>query len=196
MFESVRAYYQKLIPQLQDHEWSAIESRFTVQHLKKGELLTRQGEICRQVSFINKGLLRFFYNVDGRSVSIGFMPEGEYIAQYDSFLVQAPSKGNIDVLEDAELVNLSYTDVQELYAAYPVFQVFGRKIAEMLFMMVVSQTTSLLTLSPEERYLAVAEEEPYIIRRVPQYLIASYIGITPEHLSRLRRKLARKAGVA
>jgi CRP-like cAMP-binding protein len=141
------------------------------------------------VSFINKGLLRFFYNVDGREISTGFMQEGEYIAQYDSFLMQQPSKGNVDVLEDAELINLSYDDVQTLYKNFPVFQIFGRKIAEMLFIMIVSQTTNLLTLKPEERYLLVAEEEPFIIQRVPQYMIASYIGITPEHLSRLRRKL-------
>ncbi len=192
MFQRIKNYYQNLIPELQPHEWQIIEETFTIQHLKKGELLTRQGEICRQVSFINKGLLRFFYNVDGKEVSTGFINEGEYIAQYDSFLMQQPSMGNVDVLEDAELINLSYDDVQILYRNYPVFQIFGRKIAEMLFIMIVSQTTNLLTLSPEERYLFVTEYQPFIIQRVPQYMIASYIGITPEHLSRLRRKLTVK----
>jgi hypothetical protein len=73
-----------------------------------------------------------------------------------------------------------------------VFQIFGRKIAEMLFLMISSQTNSLLTQTPEERYNAVVDEEPYIIQRVPQYMIASYIGITPEHLSRLRKKMTNK----
>jgi hypothetical protein len=77
--------------------------------------------------------------------------------------------------------------VQALYTEEPAFQIFGRKIAEMLFLMVSSQTNTLLTLAPEERYKAVVDEEPYIIQRVPQYMIASYIGIKPEHLSRLRR---------
>lgn len=192
MFSNVKAYYQNLIPQLTEEAWKAIEEKFTVQQLKKGELLTRQGEVCRQVSFINRGLLRFYYNVDGKEISTGFIPEGEYIAQYDSFLLQQPSKGCVDVLEEAELVNLSYDNVQALYNAHPVFQIFGRKIAEMLFIMIISQTTGLLTLSPEERYLQVAREEPFVIQRVPQYMIASYIGISPEHLSRLRRKLAAK----
>jgi CRP-like cAMP-binding protein len=192
MFQSIKAYYQKLIPELKYQDWQVIEEKFSIQHLKKGELLTRQGDICRQVSFINKGLLRFFYNVDGKEISTGFMQEGEYIAQYDSFLMQQPSKGNVDILEDAELINLSYDDVQALYENYPVFQIFGRKIAEMLFIMIVSQTTNLLTLTPEERYLLVTKEEPFIVQRVPQYMIASYIGITPEHLSRLRRKLSVK----
>lgn len=196
MYQSIKAYYRKLIPELQEHEWHAIAEKFTTQHLKKGELLTRQGETCRQVSFINKGLLRFYYNLDGKEISTGFMQQGEYIAQYDSFLMQQPSKGNVDALEDAELINLSYEDVQSIYRSYPVFQIFGRRIAEMLFIMIVNQTTNLLTMSPEERYLFVTDNEPFIIQRVPQYMIASYIGITPEHLSRLRRKRSgKKVGV-
>jgi len=79
--------------------------------------------------------------------------------------------------------------VQELYTEEPAFQIFGRKIAEMLSLMISSQTNSLLTLAPEERYKAVIDEEPYIIQRVPKYMIASYIGIKPEHLSRLGRSL-------
>jgi len=192
MSQRIRNYYQNLLPQLQEHEWEAIEEKFTIQQLKKGELLTRKGEICRQVSFINKGILRLFYTVDGKEVSTGFVNEGEYIAQYDSFLMQQPSMGNIDALEDAELINLSYDAVQALYETHPVFQIFGRKVAEMLFIMIVMQTNNLLTLTPEERYLFVTQYEPFIIQRVPQYMIASYIGITPEHLSRLRRKMAVK----
>ncbi len=80
--------------------------------------------------------------------------------------------------------------MQSLYKTYPVFETFGRKIAEMLFIMISDQTTSLLTLTPEERYQRILNEEPFVIQRVPQYMIASYIGITPEHLSRLRKKMA------
>jgi CRP-like cAMP-binding protein len=120
------------------------------------------------------------------------MCQNEYIAQYDSFLLQQPSAGSIDALEDCEMVNLSYADMQLLYRSHPVFQVFGRKIAEMLFIMVTSQTTRLLTMTPEERYQSVVQYQPFVIQRVPQYMIASYIGITPEHLSRLRRKMSGK----
>ena len=135
-----------------------------------------------------------YYVVDGKDISTAFVPENNYLAQYDSFLTRQPSTGNIDALEDCELINLSYENVQALYREKPVFQIFGRKIAELLFIMVSSQSNSLLTQTPEERYKAVLEEEPFIIQRVPQYMIASYIGITPEHLSRLRKKMTIKVG--
>jgi CRP-like cAMP-binding protein len=192
LFTQIKTYYQTLIPELTEESWQKVQEKFTFQYLKKGELLTRNGEVCRQVSFINRGLLRMFYLVDGKEICVGFGKENEYLAQYDSFLTSQLSTGNIDALEDCELINLSYDNVQTLYAEEPVFQIFGRKIAEMLFLMISSQTNGLLTLTPEERYKVVLEDEPFIIQRVPQYMIASYIGITPEHLSRLRRKMTTK----
>ena len=152
MFTAIKAYYQSLLPAMTEVDWQAMEQRLTVQTLAKGEALVRQGEICRQVSFINKGLLRMYYLVDGREICTGFMNENNYISQYDSFLLQQPSPAFIDALEETEVVNPSYTDMQTLYTAHPVFQVFGRKIAELLFIMLTSQNTRLLTLTPEDRY--------------------------------------------
>jgi CRP/FNR family transcriptional regulator, anaerobic regulatory protein len=194
LFTQIKTYYRGLIPDLQEESWQKLQEKFTFQYLKKGELLTRNGEVCKQVSFINKGLLRVFYIVEGKEICTGFGKENEYLAQYDSFLTRQPSAGNIDALEDCELINLSYDNMQSLYLEEPVFQVFGRKIAEMLFIMLSAQTSQLLTLSPEERYRNVLEKQPFIIQRVPQYMVASYIGITPEHLSRLRKKMTAKAG--
>jgi CRP/FNR family transcriptional regulator, anaerobic regulatory protein len=77
-----------------------------------------------------------------------------------------------------------------LYKTNPVFEIFGRKIAELLFNMISMQTVRLLTLSPEERYQSLMETQPFVLQRVPQYMIASFIGITPEHLSRLRKKIS------
>lgn len=192
MTNQIKSYYAGLIPSLQEDDWQHLEKYLSFQTLKKGELLTRNGEVCNQVSFINKGLLRFFYLVEGKEICTGFVSENEYIAQYDSFLTRQPSMGNIDALEDCELINLSYNDMQELYKTKPLFETFGRKIAEMLFIMISMQTTRLLTLTPEQRYLSVIQNESFIINRVPQYMIASFIGITPEHLSRLRNKMTGK----
>ena len=190
MTTAIKAYYKSLIPDLKDDDWSAVEERLTIQHLKKGEFLTRQGETSRTVSFINKGLVRIFYVADGKEISTGFVPENQYISCYSSFLTQTPSAENIDAIEDSELVNLSFDDIQFLYRQKPVFETFGRKIAEMLFIMVSSQITRQLSLSPEERYQSIVENQPYVIQRVPQYMIASYIGISPEHLSRIRKKMS------
>jgi CRP-like cAMP-binding protein len=192
MFDQVKAYYTKLVPGLREEDWNVMQEKFTIQKLKRGELLIRNGEICRQVNFINKGLLRMFYMIDGREICTGFINENGYISQYDSFLTKQPSTGNIDALEDCELINLSYDDMQAIYKTNPVFERFGRKIAEMLFIMISFQATRLLTMTPEERYQSVIEYQPFVIQRVPQYMIASFIGITPEHLSRLRKKMTGK----
>ena len=190
MFEQIKAYYKNLIPHLREEEWLALEQRLIVQNLRKGQFLTRQGEISRTVSFINKGLVRMFYVSDGKEVCTGFIPENNYISCYSSFLTQTPSVENIDALEECELINLTFDDMQYLYSTYPVYEIFGRKIAEMLFIFVSNQITRLLALSPEERYLSILKYEPMVIQRVPQYMIASFIGITPEHLSRIRKKMS------
>lgn len=192
MFELAKAYYKKLVPEIREDEWNALQEKLTIQQVKKGAFLIRDNEICRQVSFINKGLVRMYYLVDGKEICMGFVAENEYVSQYDSFLTHQPSSGNIDALEDCEFVNLSFDDMQHIYLSYPVFEKIGRKIAEMLFLMISSHTTRLLTLSPEERYKSLIEYQPFIIQRVPQYMIASFIGITPEHLSRLRKKMTGK----
>ncbi len=179
-----------MVPDFTEEDWHYLKQTLTVQTLQKGTALIRNGDICRQVSFINKGLLRLYYLADGKEVATGFVPENNYVSCYASFLTSQPSSENIDVLEDCELINLSFTDMQTLYNTRPVFERFGRKIAEQLFILISSQTTRLLSLSPEERYQYVIRNQPYIIQRVPQYMIASYIGITPEHLSRLRKKMA------
>lgn len=192
MFEQIKAYYKKLVPGLQDEDWNELQKKLSVQQLNKGGFLNRSGEICRQVSFINKGLLRLYYLADGREICTGFVAENEYIAEYESFLTHRPSLLSIDALEDCELINLSFDDMQAMYRSRPVFEIFGRKIAETLFIMFSSHNTRLLTLSPEERYNSVVQYQPFIIQRVPQYMIASFIGITPEHLSRLRKKMTER----
>jgi hypothetical protein len=110
MFDQAKAYYKKLVPGLREEDWNVMQEKFTIQKLKKGELLIRNGEICRQVCFINKGLLRMFYVVDPREIRTSFINENEYISQYDSFLTKQPSAGYIDALEDCEPINLSYDD--------------------------------------------------------------------------------------
>ncbi len=192
MLNQIKEYYKKLVPGLTETDWQALAPKLTFQQIKKGAFVIRSGEVCRYVSFINKGLLRMFHLADGKEICTGFARENEYFSSYTSFLTSQPSHVNIEALEDCELVNLSYTDMQIIYQSNPVFETFGRKIAEMLFIMISSQSIGLLSLTPEERYQSILDYQPFIIQRVPQYMIASFIGVTPEHLSRLRKKMTGK----
>ena len=119
MFNKIKSYYNTLVPHLESEQWKTLEEKCTVQYLRKGSFYSKQGDICRQVSFINKGLLRMFYLVDGKEICTGFIGENEYISEYESFLTQQPSPGYIDALEDCELVNLSYETCRKCIKPIP-----------------------------------------------------------------------------
>lgn len=190
MFEDVKAYYKKLVPRINDTELTALENCFTVRQLQKGDFLIKKGQVCRHVSFINKGLVRLYYSFEGKDISIGFIGDGAYASEYESFLTRKPASQNIEALTGVELVDLGYDDMQQLYSQYPSLQEFGRKIAETLFIMLNQRNTALLALSPEDRYRQMIETNPSLLQHVPQYMLASYIGVTPEHLSRIRKKMS------
>ena len=190
MFTVIRSYYRQLVPHIGEHELDALQECLTTRHISKGDYIAKAGQVCQYVSFFNEGLARLYYTVDGKDVSIGFVGKGEYTSEYESFLTRKPAMQNIGALTDVELVDLLYDDMQRLYRQYPVFQEFGRKIAEMLFIMLNQRNTALLALTPEERYRNMIVKSPLLLQQVPQYMLASFIGVTPEHLSRIRKKMS------
>ncbi len=192
MFSFIEAYYKSLIPALTADDLSALEKIITIQYISKDNFLVKENEICRNVSFINKGLVRLYYVADGKEICVGFEKDLGYVSEYTSFLTQQPSALNIKALEDCVILNLSFGDLQLLYKSHPVFEQFGRKIAEHLFIALSTYNIRLLSLSYEEHYQWIIENQPYIIQRVPQYMIASYIGVSPEHLSRIRKSFQEK----
>ncbi|MEO5999107.1 MAG: Crp/Fnr family transcriptional regulator [Chitinophagaceae bacterium] len=191
MYKDVKAYYQNLVPHITEMELAAMEKCFTVRQLQKGDFLIKAGQVCRYVYFINHGLLRIFYSFDGKDISIGFAGTGEYTSEYESFLTRQPAAQNIEALTNVEVVELGFDDIQILYKLYPVFQEFGRKIAEMLYIMLNQRNAALLAISPEDRYRQMIESNSYLLQNVPQYMLASFIGVTPEHLSRIRKKITK-----
>ncbi len=190
MFKAIHKYYRELVPAFSDQELAELDRCLTIRHIPKGQYVVREGQVCRFVSFVNKGLVREFYSADQKDVSVGFFVAGDYIAEYESFLTQTPAAASIDVLEDAEIVDLGFADMQRLYA-YPNYQEFGRKIAELLFIYLNRRNTALLSFTPEERYRKMIVDQHELLQRVPQYMLASFIGVTPEHLSRIRKKMSR-----
>lgn len=186
----IKAYYRKLVPHISEPELEALEDCLSIRQVPKGDFLVEAGQVCKYVSFLNKGLARLYYTVDGKDISIGFVGEGEYTSEYESFLTRKPAMQNIEALTDVESVDLGIDDMQRLYRQYPVFQEFGRKIAEMLFIMLNQRNTALLALTPEDRYRNMIAANSGLLQQVPQYMLASFIGVTPEHLSRIRKKMS------
>jgi CRP/FNR family transcriptional regulator, anaerobic regulatory protein len=170
-------------------EWHAHRDLLRRRFLKKGEFLVQAGEVCNYVSFINCGSLRVFMEVDHQEINKHFFFEHEYASDYCSFLTRIPGRLNIKALENAELMELSYDSVQLLYERFPVWQKYGRLIAENLYIHVANRTQELLLRTPEEMYINLVENQSPIIARIPQHYIASYLGIQPESLSRIRKRI-------
>lgn len=189
MFTRIKEYYQRLVS-LTEEEWQILESNFKVYQLPKNSIVHQAGKVCDEVYFVNKGIIRSYSKIEDREYIEAFFVEGDYLSDYSSFLTQSPGMSIIEALEETELIALDYASVQRLYKEIPALQKFGRLMAEFLFLLISERSNSLLFESPEQRYQKLVNKKSIILQRVPQYMIASYIGITPEALSRIRKRLS------
>ena len=172
----------------QDH----FVSKLTIKHYKKKELVLREGEICRYAYFINSGCFRYYYTVDGQENTAQFFFENGWYTDYESFLLEKPTQQSIQTLEPTELVLLTARDLQQLYMDIPKFERFGRLMAENAFLGIRKRSEMMENQTPEERYLHLIQERPKVFERIPQHYIASYIGIQPPSLSRIRKRIRKK----
>ena len=155
---------------------------------KKNEVFLREGETCNKLLFCHKGAFRYFLTKEGNDFTKDFCLDttNPFCTNYTSFLTQTPSLINISSLENSVVSVWSEGYIRELFETLP-WLVFARKIAELLFIRKEKREISLLLDSAEERYQKFTKEFKDVMQRVPQYHIASYLGITPESLSRIRR---------
>lgn len=188
MQQSLFPHLQQLIG-LTNEEFDIFLGCLQSQKLKRREVLIAEGDICRYAYFVKKGCLRYFHNVDGEEITGQFFFENGWYTDYESFLLQKPSKQNIDALEPTELILLPKSELLKLYITIPKFEKFGRIMAENAFLGLRNRTELLTQQSAEERYLRLMKERPKVIERVPQHYIASYLGIKPPSLSRIRKRI-------
>ena len=177
-------------------EWRLIESKLFIKKFDKGDTILHQGDICKDIYFINNGLARA-YIIDeyGKDFtwSIFFNDENAHIVnlfvtEYDSFLHQKPSVLHIEALEACEFVGTTYENVQFLYDKLKNGERFGRIMAESAYSYAQNRIISQLTKSAKERFEIFMAQTPHLLNKVPQYHIATFLGITPQHLSRLKKE--------
>ena len=188
MYEIITQSLRSLVD-FTDEELFLFMQRLKPVSLKKYAFYLKEGQVCKSMVIVYKGGLRYFSRGEKGDHTIGFAFEGEWIGDYESFLLQAPSTDFIEALEDCELFTLGYADMQALYQHSQRFEKFGRIIAEKLFIGAAKQNRNLMIQSAEDRYQELLSTQPHIFERLPQHLIASYLGIQPQSLSRIRARL-------
>lgn len=165
-----------------------IRSMILVRSYKKGELLLEQGKKSKDSYLVMKGCLRSYYIIDGAEKTTEFFTEQDLVAPV-CVAEDAPSQYNISCAEDSVLLVSNPQMEAEGFEKFPQFETMCRILAEQQFARKQSELDSFKMSSPEQRYLHLLQSRPQLLQRVPQHQLASYLGITPQSLSRMRKRI-------
>ena len=179
------------IVELDNEEEELIKSSFKSLILKKHDFFLKEGEVNKSIGFLNKGLVRYFVYKDDEESTFEFTKQGEFIADYQSFNNRAISFQNIQAIENCELLIIDYPSVQNIFNSTKNGNLIGRLIIEHRFDVMVNQLLAIYMQNHEERYKRFISEYSDLTQRIPQYLIASYVGVKAQSLSRIRRRFAK-----
>lgn len=184
----IREYFEQIV-NISNSDWALFSSKLERSDYPKKAILLKVGQTEKHLSFIEKGSIRFYRPQLENDSTFGFCFENQFVSAYDSFLTQKPCVYHLQTLTETTLWRISYKDLQEIYAKSDIGNTIGRLTAENLFLIKSEREQSLLNETAEERYLSLIKTRPHLIREIPLKYLASYIGITPQALSRIRRRI-------
>ncbi len=163
--------------------------------IKKLDYFVKEGEISREIGFLEKGIVRAFYtNDEGKEYNKTFFTSPNFIGSYASIITGMPNRLPQQALTDCIVWKLSIIDLDRLTEKYPEVERLRRRMSEYLFLRNEKRELEMALLDAADRYLILLDEFPGIENQIPQYHIATYLGISPTQLSRIRNKLAKKRG--
>lgn len=180
------------ITKLEPKDEQILREIFSLKDLKKNEYFIREGEWNNKAAFILSGLVRYYVIKNDEESTLEFTEELQFIADFPSFAERGKSKQYIQAVEDCQLLVADYDGVQRIYNEVKDGNLIGRRIIEQRFIVMMNQLQSIYMHNPEQRYSHFVENYTDIAQRIPQYLIASYVGIKPQSLSRIRNRMTRK----
>jgi CRP-like cAMP-binding protein len=192
MNEVLKKYLKNKIS-LNEEQLEYWGSLLTLRDLNKNDFLLREGDISKHTAFVTKGCLRL-YSIDlkGKEHILQFAPEEWWIGDMESYSKQTPSVYNIDAIEDSEVLLMDVVSREKLFHAIPEATIFFQELLQNRQAATQKRIIYSMSSSAEQRYLEFIKTYPSFTQRVPQHMIASYLGITPESLSRIRKQVISK----
>lgn len=181
---------ERLLERIKKDEanWNKFAGLFRKREIASKTILLHEGEIANNIYIIKKGCLREWFNKDGKDITFQFFFEGQPVASIESFLNNQPSKYTIESIEPSVILSITRDNFEQLKQLYPEFKEGFQEFIFQRFGNYAQLFLSRIKDSPRERYEDLVRNHPEIIKRVPQHYIASYLGITPISLSRIRNK--------
>ena len=187
--EDFKAYINA-VSQVEDIALNELLACFKTIQLKKNDFFVKDGEYAKQIGFLNKGIVRaFFLNNAGKEYTKQFFTSPTIIGAYTSLLTKKPNRIPQQALTDCEVIVADYRKIEALFNKHHSLERLGRKIAEFYFLEKEQKELEMALLDADKRYLLFREQFPSIEAIIPQYYVASYLGISPTQLSRIRKKL-------
>src|SRR5687767_11907414 len=178
---------------LSSTELETLKSFFIPKKIRKRQYILNAGDVCQYITLVEKGLLRSFtVDDDGHEHVVQFASEGWWISDVGSFVSGKDALYNIEALEDSELLHLTRQGMEELLIQLPVMERFFRLLMQNNIIALQRRVVAYMSLSAEEKYLKLMEVAPDILNRASQQHIASYLSVTPETLSRIRKKISER----
>ena len=188
--QQLKAYLDQ-IATISNQDWNFFTSKLQRRILPKKTVFLKINEIENHISFIESGVVRLFIPKENpeKEITFGFSFKNQFISAYDSFLTQQPSLYQLQTLIETSVLSISHNDLQEVYDKTKIGNLIGRLTAERLFLIKSKREQNLLNLSAEERYVALFKERPELLKVIPLKYISSYIGVTAQALSRIRKRV-------
>lgn len=188
--QQIKAYLDQ-IATISNSDWDFFTSKLQPRVITKKAIFLKLNDIENYISFIESGVVRLYIPKEDpeKEITFGFSFKDQFISAYDSFLTQTPSAYQLQALTETSLLSITYDDLQEVYNKTQIGNLIGRLTAERLFLLKSKREQNLLNLSAEERYMKLFKERPELLKVIPLKYISSYIGVTPQALSRIRKRL-------